>query len=60
MPPFRDVIAASLPEGIVLPPAFEQAIGWLEAVSYVVVDRYASLTSPGGSRSIALNAIVQD
>jgi len=54
MPHFKDVIAASLPTGIALPPVFEQAIDWLEAVNYVVEDSYAALTPPDRSRSIVL------
>lgn len=54
MPHFKDLVAASLPKGIALPRAFEQAIDWLEVAGYVVEDRYAALTPPDGSRSIAL------
>lgn len=53
-PLFKDVLAASLPTGIALPRAFEQAIDWLEVAGYVAEDRYAALTPPGGSRSIML------
>lgn len=54
VPHFRHLLAASLPEGIALPPAFEQAIDWLEAAGYVFEDSYAALTPPDTSRSIAL------
>lgn len=54
MPHFKDVIAATLPKGIVLPPAFAQAIDWLEAAGYVFEDKYVALTPPDKSRSIIL------
>ena len=54
MPPFKDLVTTSLPEGMALPKAFGQAIDWLEATGYVFEHTYAALTPPDSSRSIEL------